>query len=96
MAIVEQISDWRARKAAAADEPLGALPFALEEPCPGCGAERISTMVWRRMAPGSERVAFPRIAPHYLCRDGRVVFQEITDSPRPVSSWRGIYGRFRA
>ena len=96
MAVVEQISLWRARKAAAADEPIGALPFALVEPCPGCGAERVSTMVWRRTASGEERIPFPRIAPHYLCRDGSVVFQDITDAPMPVSSWKGILGRFRA
>lgn len=96
MAVVEQISEWRARRTAAADVPIGGPPFVLEEACAGCGAERVGTLVWREMSPGRDPVPFPRIAPHFLCRGGRVLFQEITDAPAPVSSWTGILGRFRA
>jgi hypothetical protein len=42
------------------------------------------------------RVAFPRVAPHFLCRHGRVLWQEITDAPIPVSAWSGILGQFEA
>lgn len=96
MGQVEQIADWRARKAAADDVPMGAPPFVLEDPCAGCGAERVGIMVWRKLSPGERPVPFPRVEPHFLCRDGRVLFQEITDSAMPVSSWTRILGRFRA
>jgi hypothetical protein len=98
MGEVHDIGTWRARKAAARDVEMGAPPFVLEEPCPGCGAERVGTMVWRmfRTSDSTEReVPFPRIEPHFLCCDGRVVHQEITDSPAPVTSWKQIFGRFR-
>ena len=94
MSEIYDIAEWRARKKAAEDIPIGAPPFLLEKPCAGCGARRVSTMVWRRKTATDRRVAFPRIEPHYLCRDGRVVFQEITDAPIPVSAWSGILGHF--
>ena len=96
MAVVEEISEWRARKAAAQDVPLGASPFVLEERCAGCGAERVGALVWRKLSPEQPAIPFPRIEPHFLCRDGRVLFQEITDAPLPVASWNRILGRFRA
>jgi hypothetical protein len=89
------LADWKARRSAALDVPMGAPPFALVEPCPGCGAERVSTMVWRTQGPGLEAVPFPRIEPHYLCRDGRVLYQDITDAPLQVSSWKKVMGRFQ-
>ena len=95
MGVVQNIAEWRARRAAAADVSMGAPPFVLKEACPGCGAERVGTMVWRPT--GFDRpTAMPRIAPHFLCRDGLVVYQDITESPEPVSSWRHILGRFQA
>jgi len=93
---IYDIAEWRARRRAANDIPIGAPPFLLEEPCAGCGERRVSTMVWRMNPAGDRRVAFPRIEPHFLCRDGRVVFQEITDAPIPVSAWSRILGRFDA
>ena len=95
MGVVQNIAEWRVRRAAADDVSMGAPPFVLEEACPGCGAERVGTMVWRPT--GLDRpTAMPRIAPHFLCRDGLVVYQDITDSPEPVSSWRRILGRFQS
>ena len=95
MSEIYDIAEWRARKRAADDIPIGAPPFLLEEPCPGCGAHRFSTMVWRRNPATDRRVAFPRIEPHYLCRDGHVLYQDITDAPLPVASWKKVMGRFR-
>ncbi len=92
MGTVEHIGQWRARRTARTDVAIGAPPFVLEEACAGCGCRRVSTMVWREMA--GRRVAFPRIEPHFLCHDGRVVWQEITDAPIPVSGWSRILGRF--
>jgi len=51
-------------------------------------------MVWRRAARGSRPIPFPRIAPHFACRDGRVLWQDITDSPLPPGDWRRILGHF--
>ena len=96
MSEITDIAEWRARRRAADDIPIGAPPFLLEEPCPGCGAVRVSTMVWRSDPAKGRRVAFPRIEPHFLCRDGRIVFQEITDAPIPVSAWSRILGHFEA
>ena len=93
---IVEIAAWRARKTAADDIPIGAPPFVLQEPCPGCGARRVTTMVWRLNSPRSRRIAFPRVAPHFLCRDGRILWQEITDAPIPVSAWSGILGQFDA
>jgi len=90
---VEQIAQWRARRKARTDVPMGSAPFVLEDTCAGCGAERVSVMVWRETAPG-RRIAFPRIEPHFLCRDGLVVWQDITDAPIPLSAWSGILGHF--
>ncbi len=90
---VEQISHWRARRRSRTDVPMGSAPFVLEDACAGCGARRVSTMVWRETSAG-RRVAFPRIEPHFLCRDGQVVWQEITDAPIPVSGWSRIFGHF--
>ena len=95
MAPVVDISEWRARRSAARDVPMEVPPFALLEPCPGCGAERVSTMVWRAFAPDADPVPFPRIEPHFLCSDGHVVYQEITEAPIPVESWKKVMGRFR-
>jgi hypothetical protein len=50
-------------------------------------------MVWREID-SSNRVPFPRIEPHFLCRDGRVLWQEITDAPIPISGWSRILGHF--
>jgi hypothetical protein len=93
---ITEIAAWRARKAAATDIPIGAPPFVLREPCPGCSERRITTMVWRMNSATGGRVAFPRVAPHFLCRHGRVLWQEITDAPIPVSAWSGILGQFEA
>ena len=93
MGEVHDIAQWRARKAARSDIPIGAPPFVLAEPCEGCGEQRVSTMVWRMDSTG-QRAPFPRIEPHFLCRGGRVLWQEITDAPIPVSSWSGILGHF--
>lgn len=95
MAPIVDIAAWRARRIAERDVPMGAPPFALVEPCPGCGVDRVSTMVWRTLSAGLEPVPFPRIEPHYLCRDGHVLYQDITDAPMPVSSWKSVMGRFR-
>ena len=92
---VEPIAVWRARRAAAKDLPMGVPPFVLEEPCPGCGVERVGILVWREVSPSRPASAFPRIEPHFQCEEGRVLFQEITDAPIPVSAWVGILGRFR-
>ena len=94
MGEVEQIGEWRARRRAASDSAIGAPPFALEEPCPGCGVRRVSTMVWRLADSQGKRVAFPRVEPHFFCEDGRVVWQEITDAPIPISDWSRILGHF--
>ncbi len=96
MAEVEDIAAWRARRLAREDILIGAPPFVLVEPCPGCGARRVTTMVWRRRASDGQRIPFPRIEPHFLCRDGRVVWQELSDAPIPVSDWSSILGRFEA
>lgn len=94
MGDVAQIGEWRARRTARQDVPVGAPPFVLEEPCPGCGALRISTMVWREASPAGRDLPFPRIEPHFFCRGGRVVWQEITDAPIPLEGWSRILGRF--
>jgi len=94
MGEVHDIAAWRARRKAREDIPLGSPPFVLEEPCPGCGSLRVSTMVWRRDPSRGRVVPFPRIEPHFLCRDGRVLWQEISDAPIPVSAWSGILGHF--
>jgi hypothetical protein len=94
MGEVHDIAAWRAGKAAREDVPMGSSPFVLEDACPGCGARRISMMVWRKDSSRDRRVPFPRVEPHFLCRDGRVVWQEITDAPIPVSKWSEILGRF--
>ena len=91
---ITEMAPWRARKMAAADIPIGAPPFVLQEPCPGCGTRRVTTMVWRLNSATGGRVAFPRVAPHFFCRDGHVLWQEITDAPIPVSAWSRILGQF--
>jgi hypothetical protein len=90
---IYEIAEWRARRERSTDVPLGVPPFALEEPCSGCGARRIATMVWRRRA-GGEAEAFPRMEPHFLCRDGHVLWQEVTDAAIPLSGTSGILGHF--
>lgn len=94
MGTVEQIVEWRARRKARTDIVMGSDPFVLQEPCAGCGARRVSTMVWRTAAGSRNPVAFPRIAPHFLCQDGLVVWQDITDAPIPISGWSRILGHF--
>jgi hypothetical protein len=94
MGNVEDIAAWRARKLAKDDIPMGSPPFVLEEPCAGCGARRVTTMVWRNDSSRGRRAPFPRVEPHFLCHDGRVVWQEVTDAPIPVSEWSRILGRF--
>ncbi|HKA36128.1 MAG TPA: hypothetical protein VKH43_04870 [Thermoanaerobaculia bacterium] len=94
MGDVQDIAVWRARKAASEDVSMGSPPFVLEEPCPGCGAKRISNLVWRKNGSTGGRVPFPRVEPHFQCRDGRVLFQEITEAPIPMSAWSGILGHF--
>ena len=96
MGEVHDIAAWRARRTAKEDIPIGAPPFVLVEACPGCGARRVSTMVWRKGSSDGRRVPFPRVEPHFLCRDGHVLWQEISDAPIPVSTWSGILGRFEA
>jgi hypothetical protein len=92
MGEIHRIAEWRARRAAEGDALMDVPPFALEEPCPGCGERRVATMVWRS-APDAPPVALPRMAPHFLCRDGEV-FQEVTDAGIRLSGWTGILGRF--
>lgn len=92
---VVEIAPWRARRARTHDVPMGAAPFVLEEPCPGCGVERVATMVWRSSPEGERAVPLPRMDPHFECRDGAVLYQDITDSPLPISFWSRILGRFR-
>ena len=91
---VVELAAWRVRRDRSRDIPMGAPPFVLEEPCPGCGAERVATMVWREST-GGRAVPLPRMEPHFECRDGRVLHQEITDAPMPLSAWSSILGRFR-
>lgn len=93
---ITEMAAWRARKTAAADIPIGAPPFVLKEACPGCGTRRVTTMVWRLNPATGGRAAFPRVAPHFFCRDGRILWQEITDAPIPVSAWSRILGQFEA
>lgn len=94
MGTVTDIASFRARRAAVRDVPIGSRPFVLEEPCPGCGAQRVSTMVWRDLRANGRPVPFPRIAPHFFCSEGRVVWQEIIDAPLRVSAWSSILGHF--
>ena len=56
------------------------------------GVER-TELVWRGSA-GRPARPFPRVEPHFLCREGRVVWQEITDAPIPISGWSRILGHF--
>jgi hypothetical protein len=94
MGEIHQIAAWRARRDARDDVPIGGPPFVLEEPCPGCGQRRVATMVWRR-SPGSALPApLPRMEPHFLCRDGEVLWQEITDAGVPLARWSEILGHF--
>ncbi len=95
MGTIEEIASWRAKKKAASDIPIDSPAFILEEPCAGCGLRRVSIMVWRDVSGRGERVPFPRIEPHFLCRDGRVVWQEITDAPIPASEWSRVKGHFQ-
>ena len=94
MGEIHRIAEWRARRAAENDVEMDAPPFALEEPCPGCGARRIATMVWRSASAGAPPMALPRMAPHFLCRDGEVVWQEVTDAGISLSGWSRILGHF--
>jgi hypothetical protein len=91
---ITEIAAWRARRMAASDIPIGAPPFVLVEPCPGCGTRRVTTMVWRMNPSTGGRVAFPRVEPHFFCRDGRILWQEISDAPIPVTAWSRILGQF--
>jgi hypothetical protein len=93
MGEIQQLSEWRARRAARDDVPMDAPPFVLEEPCPGCGQRRVATMVWRRLAPETF-VALPRMEPHFVCRGGEVLSQEITDAGFSLTGWSGILGHF--
>jgi len=94
MGEIHQIAEWRARREARSDAPIGAPPFVLEEPCPGCGARRVATMVWRETPGRALPFPLPRMAPHFLCRDGDVVWQEVTDAGIPLSDWAQILGHF--
>jgi hypothetical protein len=94
MGELHEIAAWRARRAAREDVPIGAPPFVLEEPCPGCGERRVATMVWRQNAAASLPVPLPRMEPHFLCRDGEVVWQEVTDAGIPLFRWSEILGHF--
>jgi hypothetical protein len=94
MGEIHLLSSWRARRAASDDVPLDVPPFHLEEPCPGCGRTRTATMVWRRLEGDAFRTAMPRMEPHYLCREGEVVFQEILDAGIALQGWSGILGHF--
>lgn len=91
---VVELACWRDRRDRTRDIPMGAAPFVLEDACPGCGAERVAIMVFRETR-GGGRAPLPRIEPHFECRDGRVLHQEITDSPMPITEWSRILGRFR-
>jgi hypothetical protein len=99
--VVVDLAPWRARRERRDDVPMGAAPFVLEEVCPGCGSERVVTMVWRpaHASAGSSvplaPLPLPRMEPHFECQRGRVLYQEITDAPLPVSEWARILGRFR-
>ena len=94
MGEIHRIAEWRARRAAQEDIPMGAPPFALEEPCPGCGERRVATMVWRSESPQTRPIPLPRMEPHFLCRDGHVVWQEVTDAGIALTGWTGILGHF--
>jgi hypothetical protein len=99
MGELHDLADWRARRRAREDVSMGAPPFVLEEPCPGCGARRVATMVWRRLEDASAggaaaAIPFPRMDPHFVCRDGAVVHQEITDAGVALVGWSGILGHF--
>ena len=94
MGELHDLSAWRARRRERDDVPMGAAPFVLEDPCPGCGAERVATMVWRRVEGAAEPVPFPRVAPHFVCRDGEVVHQDVTDAGVRLVGWSGILGHF--
>lgn len=94
MGEIHQIDAWRARRAARNDVPIGAPPFILEAPCPGCGARRVATMVWRPISADASPMPLPRMTPHFLCRDGEVVWQEITDAGIPLAEWSEILGHF--
>ena len=95
MGELHDLAGWRARRRARGDVPMGAAPFVLEEPCPGCGAERVAVMVWRRLeGADSGVVPFPRLEPHFVCRGGEVVHQEITDAGVALTGWSGILGHF--
>jgi len=96
MGEVRRISDWRARRAAIGDVPMDVPPFVLEEPCPGCGERRIATMVWRFRPGEPVSIALPRMEPHFVCRDGEVLYQEITDAGIALKGWSGILGHFEA
>ena len=93
MGEIHRIAEWRARRAAQNDVLMDVPPFALEEPCPGCGERRVATMVWRSHSPDGLPVPLPRMAPHFICRDGEV-WQEVTDAGISLSGWTGILGRF--
>ena len=90
---VVDLALWRVRRDRSRDVPMGAPSFVLEEPCPGCGAERVATMVWRESS--GRAVPLPRMEPHFECRHGRVIHQDVTDAPLPLSAWSSILGRFR-
>lgn len=93
---VVELARWRARRDRSRDVPMGVAPFVLEEPCPGCGAERVATMVFREVSgSGGRSMPLPRMDPHFECRGGRVLHQEITESPVPITAWVKILGRFR-
>lgn len=94
MGEIHRIAEWRARRAGGGDVLIGAPLFILEEPCPGCGERRVATMVWRRPSADAPAVPLPRMAPHFLCRDGEVVWQEITDAGLPLTGWSAILGHF--
>src|SRR5260221_9614837 len=93
---ITEVAARHAKKMATFDIPIGAPPFVLNEACPGCGTRRVTTMVWRLNPATGRRVAFPRVAPHFFCRDGHVLLQEITDPPIPLSAWARILGQFEA
>jgi hypothetical protein len=94
MGEIHQMSEWRAQRAARTDVPIGAPPFVLEEPCPGCGARRVATMVWRQSPAAGSPTPLPRMSPHFLCRGGEAIRQEVTDAGISISGWSGILGHF--